>query len=157
MKAAVCVLICVLTAGIRTANSYSKLDKLDASVRYLFEAGYNMFDTTAEYIQKSQKTTDILVQNPDLVPNYNYNILPSVVMSINPCEFDLEYCKLQGQQSLTDSPVIKKSRAEVKPRRKFNCGAMVASIYVPVLARLHAQGRMRLLSGSSQTIRREYH
>lgn len=106
LLATVLALLC--TSAVKAANSYDKVNKLDSSVRYLFEAGFNMFGS--DYAAKSLQTTEILVKNPDLVPNYNYNILPSVVMSINPCEYDLEYCKVKGMQSLVDSPVIKKSK-----------------------------------------------
>ena len=91
------------------SNLYDKLVPIKEEDRYLFKSAFNMFDGKA-YEESSAKTLSVLASYPGLVPSYNYNLLSGVIMMVNPCEFDLEYCKTLGITALTDSPVLTTSR-----------------------------------------------
>lgn len=102
------VIAVILWVGILTANIYDKKNTLPAADQILFDASYTVFQS-GDYDPITQRTIEVSVAHPELVPSYSYNILEGVYMAVNPCIYDLEYCKKQNKAVLIDNPIIEAS------------------------------------------------
>lgn len=91
-------------------NTYDTLKIFDEADKQYFDAKYyKFFEDPFAYKAASKRTIQLMVSNPDLLPNYNFNIIDGVEMWINPCIYDIQYCKSQTDQALLDEPLIEDS------------------------------------------------
>lgn len=127
------------------ANSYDQLQGFGAADKQYFDAKYYaFFEDPASYQAASKRTIQLMVANPDLLPNYNFNIIEDVQMWINPCIYDILYCRTQSDRALLDDPLIEDSSLS-SARRQPHRGLETPSLHLQVHQRVRTHARLRLL------------
>ena len=119
----------MVIGGTVGSNIYDKLSRLNGTDVKYFDAKYHSyFDVYSEYVYSIERTIAVYTYHSDILSNYRINIIPDVKIWINPCVYDISYCKIHYKNNssiLTDHPIIEDNDnlivAWVSPVYTYQC------------------------------------